>query len=321
MACDDPYFCLGDHIRPRLDDCTQNRDKAGQWTARCPAHDDQKPSLSIRVGDRGAIIWHCHARCSAAEVRAALIRRGVPDSCLRRVAEQRTEDELVSALTGILEAEPPGRYRDLLIAAVVWNRAKMPRGQALAKLADRAGISRTAAYRAKTEREREIPPWDERIIPRTHTSPTMGFRVRGLTSEVRRSRSVMVRTSVEDEAPGQCAYCERQLTSARSGTRYCSNSCRARAWRDRRDSADPPGTGRLREWPVNDPAVVTVCVCEAKSGGEPAFWLVRTGIACRVVWMVPLRRPGILFFTTAGSAASRTRKRWAPGLPAGAQEG
>jgi len=32
-----------------------------QWTARCPAHDDRTPSLSVSVGDGGRILLHCHA--------------------------------------------------------------------------------------------------------------------------------------------------------------------------------------------------------------------------------------------------------------------
>ena len=43
----------------------------GQWTARCPAHDDEHESLSFRQGERG-IVAHCHAGCSASEIAAAL---------------------------------------------------------------------------------------------------------------------------------------------------------------------------------------------------------------------------------------------------------
>ena len=33
------------------------------WTARCPAHDDRKPSLSVGVGADGRILVRCHAGC------------------------------------------------------------------------------------------------------------------------------------------------------------------------------------------------------------------------------------------------------------------
>ena len=33
--------------------------------ARCPAHDDRGPSLSISEGDQGSVLIHCFAGCSA----------------------------------------------------------------------------------------------------------------------------------------------------------------------------------------------------------------------------------------------------------------
>jgi putative DNA primase/helicase len=42
----------------------------------CPAHDDRTPSLSVSLGRR-AILFHCFAGCSNADVIAALARRGV----------------------------------------------------------------------------------------------------------------------------------------------------------------------------------------------------------------------------------------------------
>ena len=43
-----------------------------QWIARCPAHADKTPSLSIGKGDDGRILLHCHAGCSADDVVDAL---------------------------------------------------------------------------------------------------------------------------------------------------------------------------------------------------------------------------------------------------------
>ena len=39
------------------------RPKRGGWTARCPAHHDKDPSLSIARGDRWWLL-HCHAGCA-----------------------------------------------------------------------------------------------------------------------------------------------------------------------------------------------------------------------------------------------------------------
>src|SRR5262249_1875808 len=39
--------------------------KAGKgWKARCPAHDDQNPSLSVDIGDEGRVLLYCHAGCT-----------------------------------------------------------------------------------------------------------------------------------------------------------------------------------------------------------------------------------------------------------------
>lgn len=48
----------------------------GRGMCRCPAHDDRTPSLSITIGQR-AILVHCFAGCSNAEVMQALRRIGV----------------------------------------------------------------------------------------------------------------------------------------------------------------------------------------------------------------------------------------------------
>lgn len=46
------------------------------WTARCPAHEDQRPSLSISARG-GRVLVHCHAGCRQRAVIAALQVRGL----------------------------------------------------------------------------------------------------------------------------------------------------------------------------------------------------------------------------------------------------
>ena len=45
------------------------------WTARCPLHDDQKPSLSISSGKNGKVLVHCHAGCNQRDVYIAVLRK------------------------------------------------------------------------------------------------------------------------------------------------------------------------------------------------------------------------------------------------------
>jgi hypothetical protein len=44
----------------------------GRWQARCPAHDDTRPSLSISEGNDGRALIHCYAGCPTEKIVAAL---------------------------------------------------------------------------------------------------------------------------------------------------------------------------------------------------------------------------------------------------------
>ncbi|MGH8646770.1 MAG: hypothetical protein ACREX4_20845 [Gammaproteobacteria bacterium] len=44
------------------------RKVGGGWMARCPAHDDHNPSLSIHDGDDGKVLVRCHAGCDQVRV-------------------------------------------------------------------------------------------------------------------------------------------------------------------------------------------------------------------------------------------------------------
>jgi putative DNA primase/helicase len=47
------------------------------FIARCPAHDDRSPSLSLAQASDGRILLHCFAGCQSTDVIAALRRRGL----------------------------------------------------------------------------------------------------------------------------------------------------------------------------------------------------------------------------------------------------
>ena len=50
---------------------------SGGWMARCPAHDDDEPSLSIKDARNGKALVYCHAGCSQHRVISALKVRGL----------------------------------------------------------------------------------------------------------------------------------------------------------------------------------------------------------------------------------------------------
>ncbi|MBI2826537.1 MAG: DUF3987 domain-containing protein [Planctomycetia bacterium] len=57
-----------DRILAKLPDA---RKTTKGWSARCPAHDDRRASLSITEAEDGRVLLHCHARCEPAAVVAA----------------------------------------------------------------------------------------------------------------------------------------------------------------------------------------------------------------------------------------------------------
>lgn len=54
------------------------------WMARCPAHDDSRPSLAISAGKNGKVLVRCHAGCDQRDVIAALAERGLWDATGKR---------------------------------------------------------------------------------------------------------------------------------------------------------------------------------------------------------------------------------------------
>src|SRR5918996_354283 len=57
------FVSLLDGVRPTRRD---------RWMARCPAHDDRSPSLSVRKGEDGRILVHCHAGCLVNDICSVL---------------------------------------------------------------------------------------------------------------------------------------------------------------------------------------------------------------------------------------------------------
>jgi hypothetical protein len=62
----DPF----DKVISRLDEVSESR--SGEYTARCPAHDDKNPSLSVARGDQQPVVFNCHAGCTPKEIVSAL---------------------------------------------------------------------------------------------------------------------------------------------------------------------------------------------------------------------------------------------------------
>lgn len=64
-----PLSTVLDRLRGRG---IEPRQAGSGYSCRCPAHEDRSPSLSISVGDSGAVVMHCQAGCPIDAVLAAL---------------------------------------------------------------------------------------------------------------------------------------------------------------------------------------------------------------------------------------------------------
>lgn len=75
-----------DRVLSRLEGA---RRSGSRWIARCPAHEDRNPSLSVGLGAGGCVLLHCFVGCAPEAIASALglsmrdlypERRGLPRS-------------------------------------------------------------------------------------------------------------------------------------------------------------------------------------------------------------------------------------------------
>lgn len=91
-----------DGLLARLDGVRQSG--PDRWIARCPAHDDRDPSLSVRdAGDR--VLIRCHAGCPAEAVVSALglelrdlFSEALPSGTRRKMAQRHSRRDLLAAI-------------------------------------------------------------------------------------------------------------------------------------------------------------------------------------------------------------------------------
>jgi putative DNA primase/helicase len=102
------------------------------WIAKCPAHDDHNPSLSVREAD-GKVLLHCHGGCSQRDVIEALKARGLWESSLSPMVQRRIvatydyTDEGGELLYQTVRFEPKGFCQRRPDARGGWIWKKGPR--------------------------------------------------------------------------------------------------------------------------------------------------------------------------------------------------
>jgi putative DNA primase/helicase len=95
------------------------RKMGGRWMARCPAHDDRTPSLSIRKAADGKVLVRCHAGCEQEHVIEALRSRGLWTDRRARLAARASNAERQPAQDDAKRVEA---------ALALWRSATPARG-------------------------------------------------------------------------------------------------------------------------------------------------------------------------------------------------
>jgi len=122
------------NLRKILEHLQGVRKSGDSWVARCPAHEDQRASLSIRERD-GKILLHCHAGCSFGEVCSAgkiEMRDLFPDSdqksapargvAKKLVATYDYVDEKATLLSQVCRLEPKAFFQRRPDGAGGWSK-------------------------------------------------------------------------------------------------------------------------------------------------------------------------------------------------------
>lgn len=138
----------------------------GKWQARCPAHADRSPSLSIRDGPDGRVWVHCFAGCSCAAILAALglsrcdLYAGPPPSPAQAAAIRATKE----ARERMVRAERKAR-RD------AWDRVSKLQavvnalGAKLARTSDDEDAELTRLFHAACDRLHQVEVEAEKWNP------------------------------------------------------------------------------------------------------------------------------------------------------------
>jgi len=100
-------------IVERLEFCKQV--SGNRWIARCPAHDDRSPSLSITQVNDGRVLIHCHAGCGGNDILTSIGLEWADlypdDDNYSPLVKRRVRDSYNDLVVGIAEARAKEGHR------------------------------------------------------------------------------------------------------------------------------------------------------------------------------------------------------------------
>ena len=111
------------------------RRTGSSWMARCPAHDDREPSLSISGAHNGKMLVRCHAGCDQQRVISILRARGLWTDAPRRWGAQRTRH------AGTTETLGKAGLRRGAVALAIWDSSTTARGSLVETYLSTRGIN------------------------------------------------------------------------------------------------------------------------------------------------------------------------------------
>lgn len=157
MACAlTKMACFTGHVLPKIERCLRDGE---QGYGCCPWHDDAHASMSVRPGNVVRFVWCCEGGCDPADVRAGLLKRGIPEDCLgtygtsRRPQPRDAGDSDAKRLLAIADVLSEGVTPAILrirIRNIIDGKGRdLPRDRAeFLDLAVRAGVGKSQRYEA-----------------------------------------------------------------------------------------------------------------------------------------------------------------------------
>ena len=101
-----------------------------QWSARCPAHADNDPSLSVGISDDNSrILVHCHVDCETEDVLAEIGMRMSDLFSVSAPAQMGRPDQRARPLSGWQRRRPLLRTRTALPVTLIGKRGCRPIGR------------------------------------------------------------------------------------------------------------------------------------------------------------------------------------------------